>query len=359
VYNYLKTKCARYGTRMVTRHEPQTKKVGFTLIELLVVVAIIALLISILLPSLARAREQAKRTVCGQNTRTIVTACKTYAHSNSDWWPVTMSSIRGGGSPRVTTEPLGAVGGSTFLPRDRQPTFAQCATNNPIGRSVPPSRALWLLVRQGLVTLDSFICPSTSEDVEDPTVEVFEYFDFAGYNHLSYGYQIPNWPFANTGRLRENRDPRMVALADKNPASLPNWRPHLNLSTSTWYQVEKNTPFSSLLPTVLTPPNVESLSREIYEQANSRNHSGEGQSIVRVDGSVVFVKDPLVGVDNDNIYSLYNHNAASSTDWRQTLWKGTWPGDNSINFSCPGYPGDSAFNAGTYTPVTTDSCLWP
>jgi prepilin-type N-terminal cleavage/methylation domain-containing protein len=59
-------------------------RTAFTLIELLVVVAIIALLISILLPSLGRARTLAKRTVCLTNLRQVGIATRAYAGANND-----------------------------------------------------------------------------------------------------------------------------------------------------------------------------------------------------------------------------------------------------------------------------------
>ena len=62
------------------------RRKAFTLIELLVVVAIIALLISILLPSLSRAREITKRAVCASNARRIGQSMKVYSNDNADWY---------------------------------------------------------------------------------------------------------------------------------------------------------------------------------------------------------------------------------------------------------------------------------
>ena len=58
---------------------------AFTLIELLVVVAIIAMLISILMPSLQRAREQSKRAVCASNHKNMGLATQLYTEDHNGW----------------------------------------------------------------------------------------------------------------------------------------------------------------------------------------------------------------------------------------------------------------------------------
>ncbi|MEQ8845438.1 MAG: prepilin-type N-terminal cleavage/methylation domain-containing protein [Phycisphaerales bacterium] len=102
---------------------------AFTLIELLVVIAIIAILIGILLPSLAGAREVGLTAVCSSNCKQIVTASLLYAQDNrkSEFWPPAQwarlprfDAPEGQATPGLLYEYLESADECTACPKNRR-----------------------------------------------------------------------------------------------------------------------------------------------------------------------------------------------------------------------------------------------
>jgi prepilin-type N-terminal cleavage/methylation domain-containing protein/prepilin-type processing-associated H-X9-DG protein len=63
------------------------RRKGFTLTEVLVVIASVSLLMAVLMPALARARQQGKSVLCMSNLRQLGIAAQMYASGNDDYFP--------------------------------------------------------------------------------------------------------------------------------------------------------------------------------------------------------------------------------------------------------------------------------
>ena len=106
-----------YGSARQSLKAPFTLKLtrqGFTLIELLVVIAIIALLAAILFPVFSRARENARKTTCLNNVKSLGVALVQYTQDFDEYFPVQIyynETSPGSCSPNTSATSLGpAVG---------------------------------------------------------------------------------------------------------------------------------------------------------------------------------------------------------------------------------------------------------
>ncbi len=230
----------------------QTK--AFTLVELLVVVAIIALLVSILLPTLGRAKELAKQVKCTANVSAIAKGWMLYTKENR-------------GAPPILPD-IGAINGTgdgcgwPICWKNPLQMGDEC-TAAALGYGAQQN--LCLLVKSGVVDWGVFLCPSTGHKKADRNEPGRKWgmgeTDAEGVDrsYCDYALQAPyRWMTANNRNycpLNIHTDGGVAILADNGPS---------------W-----------------------STSDAMNEW--SQNHPNDGESVMYAGGNVRFSKDVGVG----------------------------------------------------------------
>lgn len=332
-------------------------RAAFTLVELLTVIAIIGLLISILLPSLGRAREMAHRTACLANQSIIMKGVLVYAKDADGKFPnwgqqypgfVTM----GKGWDWDGTD--NTAGWMTATKYHNLATDTTSITSN--------TRNYYILVRKKLADTKNFQCHSDPDfqgffNPADPN-KTWD-FQFRGQVSFSMQYQGPAFDSSSNAipgwQTSIGDDPRMVVLADKSPFIRP--KPPIQayaVDTGYGFEVPKDTDadtygqFCKFLKTVETNAGLDPTTGKFkpnlanpddVQALNSQNHKGEGQNVTRLDGSGAFAEDPWQGAAGDNIYTVQDGRPGSIDAVNNVLV-------SHIARACGAYPSGAATVAG-------------
>lgn len=244
---------------------------GFTLIELLVVIGIIALLVSIILPSLGRAKELARRASCAVNLNGIAKGAQMYAKENGDLLPAIEKNYANMHVVGLDHDQAGPGAG------------AGCA-----------SRAWYLLVRHGSVDMKSFTCPSDNDVNGEGNPDDYDFNPTSSDKHpYSYSMQVNKLDIDGGGETRRGMltiasDPGGKAIgSDFN--GLARW---VERAPDYWFTQEGEINIT--------------LANDDEGLLNSANHDREGHNVLYLDAHVSWETTTRCGLNNDCIWTVDN-----------------------------------------------------
>jgi prepilin-type N-terminal cleavage/methylation domain-containing protein/prepilin-type processing-associated H-X9-DG protein len=261
-----------------------SRKTGFTLVELLVVIGIIALLISILLPSLNKARETANRVKCQSNLSQMGKALLLYSNENKGAFPRT----KAGPGPTMTLDFTNGGAGDT------DPFVSAAVVNN----SIPAS--MFLLIRTQDMTTEVFTCPSGTAEKDLM-------------NNLA-ATSRSNFTGDSNNLVVKNVSYSFVNVFPTTTATGAGYKTFITAFSSDFAVAADLSPGSNTGAKMGADGNLSSCvtgaARSIMIRGNSKNHDQDGQNVLYADGHAEFQQTPLCGTQNDNIYTA---NGGTST----------------------------------------------